>query len=86
MFLNDVYFRGRAAIATPIIYYQFLVGRYTSRRNPYTRNMFHELRILFESTAAKPGVPGFVKQLLLGIVSITSKLAPPLVPAPQQTQ
>lgn len=86
VFLNDFYFRGRAAIATPIIYYQFLVRRYTSRRNPYTRNMFHELRILFESTAAKPGMPGFVKQILLGIVSITSKLAPPPIPSPQQAQ
>jgi hypothetical protein len=36
---------------TPFIYYQFLTLRYTSRRNPYTRNMFHELRLATESVA-----------------------------------
>lgn len=48
--------------------------------------MFHELRILFENTAAKPGLPGFVRQILLGIVSFTSKLAPPPIQSPQQAQ
>lgn len=48
--------------------------------------MFHELRILFENVAAKPGVPGFVRQLLLRVVSFTSKLAPPPLPSPQQAQ
>ena len=34
---------------TPFIYYHFLTLRYTSRRNPYTRNMFHELRLATEA-------------------------------------
>lgn len=76
---------GKAGLLTPFIYYHFLVQRYTSRRNPYTRNMFRELRVLLEVTAAKPSMPGIVKQLLLRIVSITCKLAPPQVAAqPQQ--
>lgn len=68
---------GKAGLLTPFIYYHFLMQRYTSRRNPYTRNMFHELRILLESTAAKPSMPGILRQALLAVVSFSSKLAPP---------
>lgn len=70
---------GKAGLLTPFIYYHFLIQRYTSRRNPYTRNMFHELRVLLETTAAKPSMPGIVRQILLRIVMITCKLAPPQV-------
>ncbi|KAJ8944017.1 hypothetical protein NQ318_021732 [Aromia moschata] len=77
---------GRASLLTPFIYYHFLIQRYTSRRNPYTRNMFRELRILFESTANKPNIPGIVRQLLLAVVNFTCKLSPPQVQQPQQQQ
>ncbi|KAJ8927128.1 hypothetical protein NQ314_020401 [Rhamnusium bicolor] len=77
---------GRASLLTPFIYYHFLTQRYASRRNPYTRNMFHELRILFESTASKPNIPGIIRQVLLSIVNFTCKLAPPQVHAQQQQQ
>ncbi|KAI4462388.1 transmembrane protein 33 [Holotrichia oblita] len=70
---------GKAGLLTPFIYYHFLVQRYSSRRNPYTRNMFHELRVLLEAAAAKPSMPGILKQLLLRVVSISCKLAPPQV-------
>ncbi|XP_045478804.1 Krueppel homolog 2 [Harmonia axyridis] len=73
---------GRARLMTPFIYYHFLVQRYTSRRNPYTRNMFRELRVLFESTAAKPNLPGVLKSALMTVVAFTSKLAPPVQQAP----
>ena len=39
-------FTGRTSIVTPFIYYRFLGLRYSSRRNPYTRAIFHELRYL----------------------------------------
>lgn len=77
---------GKAGLLTPFIYYHFLIQRYTSRRNPYTRNMFHELRILFESTAAKPSMPGIIRQILLAVVSFTTKLSPPQVAAPPNPQ
>jgi hypothetical protein len=77
---------GRASLLTPFIYYHFLTQRYTSRRNPYNRNMFYELRVLLERTAAKPKMPSFVKAALLGIVNFTVKLAPPQVVQPQQHQ
>jgi hypothetical protein len=77
---------GRASLLTPFIYYHFLTQRYTSRRNPYNRNMFYELRVLLERTAAKPKMPSFIKAALLGIVNFTVKLAPPQVVQPQQHQ
>jgi hypothetical protein len=74
-------YRGRAGLLTPFIYYHFLTLRYSSRRNPYTRNMFHELRLLLEGTASKPGTPSFLRNILLSIIAFASRLAPP-----QQTQ
>lgn len=80
---------GKAGLLTPFIYYHFLVQRYTSRRNPYTRNMFHELRILLESTASKPNMPTILRKIFLGVVAFASKLAPPQMPvqpSPTATQ
>lgn len=73
---------GKAGLLTPFIYYHFLVQRYTSRRNPYTRNMFHELGVLLKSTASNPSLPNIIRKILLGIVSFVSKLAPPQIPVP----
>nr|CAD7585689.1 unnamed protein product [Timema genevievae] len=73
-------FLGRAGLLTPFIYYHFLTLRYSSRRNPYTRNMFYELRLLTEGAAAKPNMPGFLRSILLGVVKFTSRLAPPQQP------
>ncbi|KAK6637385.1 hypothetical protein RUM44_007801 [Polyplax serrata] len=67
---------GYASLFTPLLYYQFLCLRYASRRNPYTRNLFHELRIVLEKTANKPGIPQFIRQAILTIVSVGCKLAP----------
>lgn len=68
---------GRAGLLTPFIYYHFLTMRYTSRRNPYTRNMFSELRLLVEGAAGKPGTPSFLRKILLSLVAFVSRLAPP---------
>jgi len=70
-------FLGRAGLLTPFIYYHFLTLRYSSRRNPYTRNMFRELRLLLEGTASKPGTPSFLRKILMSLVAIASRLAPP---------
>lgn len=71
-----IIFLGRGSLLTPFLYYQFLCLRYASRRNPYTRNMFHELRVVIEGVANKPAVPEIIKNLLLGIVATTSRFAP----------
>ncbi|XP_031624326.1 Krueppel homolog 2 [Contarinia nasturtii] len=74
-------FMGRAGLMTPFIYYHFLALRYSSRRNPYNRNMFHELRLAAESLANNPRVPPFGKKLLLSGISIVEKLAPAIAQA-----
>lgn len=71
-------FLGRAGIMTPFIYYHFLVLRYSSRRNPYTRNMFYELRIATEAVANNPNAPAVIKKILHGGIKFISRLAPPM--------
>lgn len=75
--------RGRAGLLTPFVYYHFLTQRYNSRRNPYSRNMFHELRLLVESIAVKPGTPNLVRRILYMLVTFTSRLGPPTTPNEQ---
>jgi len=76
-------FMGRAGLLTPFVYYYFLTQRYNSQRNPYTRNMFHELRLSVESVAHKPSMPPVIKNALLSVIAFTSRLAPPTRPSPQ---
>lgn len=83
-FVVILIFIGRAGILTPFIYYHFLTLRYNSRRNPYTKNMFRELRLVVETTANKPGMPPFIRNALFSLVAFTCRLAPPQ--QPQQTQ
>lgn len=78
---------GRASLLTPFIYYQFLTQRYVSTRNPYTRNMFYELRLLASRTADNPKMPLFMKNIIYGSINFISKLAPPrMVPTQQSNQ
>lgn len=73
-------FSGKGSLLTPFAYYRFLSLRYASRRNPYTRNVFHELRIVVERFANTPGRSATLKNLCLKIINFTLYLAPP-VPA-----
>lgn len=68
---------------TPFIYYHFLTLRYSSRRNPHTRNMFHELRLATEAFANNPKAPPIVGKVLHTAIRLVSRLAPP---APAQAQ
>lgn len=76
---------GRAGIMTPFIYYHFLTLRYTSRRNPYTRNMFHELRLATEVVANNPKVPDVLRKAMHGSIRLLSRFAPAM-PAQQPQQ
>uniref|UniRef100_U5EI74 Putative conserved plasma membrane protein n=1 Tax=Corethrella appendiculata TaxID=1370023 RepID=U5EI74_9DIPT len=76
-------FLGRAGFMTPFVYYHFLTLRYSSRRNPYTRNMFHDLRLATEAAANNPRIPTFARNILHSGISIVSRLAPPVQPAQQ---
>ena len=57
-------FSGRTWLVVPLVYYRFLGLRYTSRRNPYTRAVFYELRLGLEETASHPNMPVFVQNLI----------------------
>lgn len=71
---------------TPFVYYHFLVLRYSSRRNPYTRNMFYEMRLATEAAANNPSVPAIARNALRTSISLISRLAPPMQPVPPPTQ
>lgn len=79
-------FTGRAGLMTPFIYYHFLSLRYSSRRNPHTRNMFHELKLATENVANNPKAPAIIGKVLHGAVRLVSRLAPAPIPQQQHTQ
>jgi transmembrane protein 33 len=70
-------FLGKAGLMTPFIYYHFLTLRYTSRRNPHTRNMFHELRLAIESIANNPKAPPIIGKILHTAIGLVARLCPP---------
>lgn len=70
-------FTGRVSLVTPFMYYRFLGLRYSSRRNPYTRSIFYELRMSLEQTSQSPSVPQFARNLIYKGIAIVSSLAPP---------
>lgn len=76
-------FLGRAGIMTPLVYYQFLSLRYSSRRNPHSRHAFCELRLTFEAIANNQKTPGFVAKLLRSAISLVNRLAPVEQPVQQ---
>ncbi|KZS16457.1 Relaxin receptor 1 [Daphnia magna] len=78
------FFSGRSSLMTIFVYYRFLTLRYSSRRNPYTRNTFGELRFLVESYAQKPSCPSIIRNLVSKLVALISRLAPPVITAEQQ--
>ncbi|XP_068241947.1 Krueppel homolog 2 [Palaemon carinicauda] len=67
---------GRVSLITPFVFYRFLTLRYASRRNPYTRNMFHELRMTVELAVNKPGIPEFLRNSVNRAIIFVSGLAP----------
>ncbi|XP_077157893.1 transmembrane protein 33 isoform X2 [Paroedura picta] len=69
-------FSGQGSLLQPFIYYRFLTLRYSSRRNPYCRTLFTELRIVVEHVIMKPLCPVFVRRLCLSGISFISRLAP----------
>ncbi|CAG4960523.1 unnamed protein product [Colias eurytheme] len=69
---------GYSGLLSPFMYYYFVTWRYTSRRNPYTRNTFRELREFAERTAARPALPAPLRSALLAAVQLVCRLAPPV--------
>ncbi|RWS30353.1 integral membrane protein-like protein, partial [Leptotrombidium deliense] len=69
-------FAGRSSLVTPFMYYRFLCSRYTSRRNPYTRQMFFCLKVNTEAFVYRPGVPAFLRTLVARMIAFITRLAP----------
>lgn len=68
---------------TIFVYYRFLTMRYASRRNPYTRNAFYELRLVVESYIHRPGCPEFIRNVASKAIALISRQAPLLAPQAQ---
>ncbi|KAM3958345.1 Krueppel homolog 2-like [Aphomia sociella] len=75
---------GYCGLLTPFVYYYFVTWRYASRRNPYTRNTFRELRAAAERQAARPSLPPAIRSAILSAVQLVSRMAPPVEPVQQQ--
>lgn len=79
-----MFISGRATLMSAFVYYRFLTLRYASRRNPYSRNTFAELRVFAETYAQKPGCPEFLRNLTFKLIAFISRLAPTVAPPPAQ--
>jgi len=69
-------FVSRSNLLLIFMYYRFLTLRYTSQRNPYTRNLFYEIRQSVEYLCNKPGCPPFIGRLCYSIIGFINRLAP----------
>lgn len=65
---------GPRIIILPLIYYPFLKMRYNSRRNPYTRNAFYELRMVLQNVACNSRCPALISRLIYGLINLVSRL------------
>ncbi|XP_023236285.1 transmembrane protein 33-like [Centruroides sculpturatus] len=69
-------FSGQGNILTPFIYYRFVTLRYASRRNPYTRAMFHLMKLTIETFCNHPKCPTGIRVLCYKLMGFISRLAP----------
>jgi hypothetical protein len=69
-------FVGKSTIFMPFVYYRFLTMRYASRRNPYNKMMFYELRITAEHFINNPSCPQAVRSMCQRGIGILSRMAP----------
>lgn len=69
-------FTGRGTLFQPFVYYRFLSLRYSSRRNPYCRQVFYELRVTTFHLISKPQCPAMVRNLANKAIEFISRMAP----------
>ena len=67
---------GVCSLVTPFIYARFLIWRYASRRNPYTRTSFRHIRLTIEQLTSLPACPAVVRQAFRSMIDLTCRLAP----------
>lgn len=69
-------FTGHGSLLLPFVYYRFLTLRYGSRRNPYCKQLFYELRVTTEQLVARPQCPEFVRNMSFKVIGFVNRLAP----------
>lgn len=69
-------FVARSNFLLIFMYYRFLTLRYASHRNPYTRNIFYELRQSTEYLCTRPACPPFAARLCRNAIGFIERLAP----------
>lgn len=67
---------GKSTIFMPFVYYRFLSMRYQSRRNPYNKLMFNELRVAVEQFVNGPNCPQFLRNAVQRAIGIISRMSP----------
>ncbi|XP_040583438.1 Krueppel homolog 2 [Lepeophtheirus salmonis] len=67
---------GKVILLTPYPYFKFLGCRYASRRNPYSKTMFQELRLFLEMSAGSDKVPAALRSLIYKAINIVSGMYP----------
>ncbi|XP_072040478.1 transmembrane protein 33-like [Amphiura filiformis] len=77
-------FTGRVSLLVPFMYFRFLTFRYASRRNPYCKQIFHEMRIVTENYCQKETTPAFIKNFLTKCITMLSRFAPQIAQQPPQ--
>ncbi|XP_071848010.1 transmembrane protein 33-like [Apostichopus japonicus] len=70
-------FTGRMSLVIPIIYIRFLTFRYQSRRNPYCKQIFFQMRVRVENYCQRPGTNAAVRTFLTKCIGMISRFAPP---------
>ncbi|XP_041454353.1 transmembrane protein 33-like [Lytechinus variegatus] len=67
---------GRMSLIAPFMYFRFLTFRYASRRNPYCKQIFHELRLRTEQYCSQPNTPAFLSNFLTKCINMLGRFAP----------
>ena len=70
-------FTGKSGLFIPFIYYRFLCMRYSSRRNPYNRLMFYEIRVSVENYTNQASCPQMVRNMSQRLINLCARFAPP---------
>ncbi|CAG2100444.1 unnamed protein product [Medioppia subpectinata] len=70
---------GMTSLIAPFIYYRFLALRYSSRRNPYSRQMFRELKVSLQTMVLRAFCPQLVRNAVNAAIGLVERLAPPIL-------
>lgn len=74
-------FSAKAMIFLPLLYYRFLSLRYASVRNPYSRQLFYELRIAAERFVYDNRCPAFIRNVVHKFIAFVISRAPTPTPS-----